>query len=281
MSGDDSKSVHFDPLDDSGNYSEWVIRMEAELIRRELLDVVVYDDNVEGTPEEVEAAKKKWMAKRSKKKLAEARAEIIRRVKDSQLPHMRSRDPMEIWDTLAQVHTARGFATRLALRRKFLRLVKGAGESMSGWIGRVKGLSFKLENIGVVVTDEDRILALTNGLDDSYESFVISLDATPADKLTLEHVVDRLLNEEVRRDNKGVEDGKGTAKEKAYAVAAGGSGSGASGGGPRICWRCGKTGHIKAFCKEVPEETKKEVANLVTDVQTLKDLGTREVGKIY
>ncbi|KAF8073463.1 hypothetical protein FPV67DRAFT_1398015, partial [Lyophyllum atratum] len=73
--------------------------------------------------------------KRTAKKMAEARAEIILRVEDSQLSHMRSRDPMEIWSSLARVHVARGFATRLALRRQFLRLVKGADESMATWVG--------------------------------------------------------------------------------------------------------------------------------------------------
>jgi hypothetical protein len=37
-----------------------------------------------------------------------------------------------------------------------------------------------LEDIGVTVDDEDRILALTTGLDKSYDSFVISLDLTSA-----------------------------------------------------------------------------------------------------
>ena len=51
-------------------------------------------------------------------------------------------------------------------------------------------------------TDEDRILALTNGLDKSYEAFVISLDATPTNQFTLEYVENHLLNEEVRHSNK-------------------------------------------------------------------------------
>jgi len=89
--------------------------------------------------------------------MVEARAEIILRVEGSQLAHMRDRDPMAIWEALAQVHRARGLATRLALRRKFLTTVKGSAEAMSAWVGRVKGMSFMLEDIGVVITDEDRI----------------------------------------------------------------------------------------------------------------------------
>ena len=67
-------------------------------------------------------------------------------------------------------------------------------------------------------------------------------------------------------------------------VKASGLGSGGAVSGSN-CWRCGKPGHIRAFCKEVPE-----TANMVTsgpgasglhDVQLLQDLGAREIGEIY
>ena len=73
--------------------------------------------------------------------MAEARVEMVLRVEDSQLAHMWSWDPMEIWMALARVHIAQGFAMRLALRRKFMCLVKGTEESMVAWIGCVKTLA--------------------------------------------------------------------------------------------------------------------------------------------
>ncbi|KAG2755360.1 hypothetical protein P692DRAFT_201801279 [Suillus brevipes Sb2] len=87
----------------------------------------------------------------------------------------------------------------MALRRKLLTATKGTAEAMSAWISRVKGMALDLEDIGVTVDDEDRILALTTGLDKSYDSFVISLDSTVTADLTFDHVVNRLLNEDVRR----------------------------------------------------------------------------------
>ena len=45
----------------------------------------------------------------------EARAERILCVEDGQLSHMRSQDPLEIWETLERVHCVAGFATSLAL----------------------------------------------------------------------------------------------------------------------------------------------------------------------
>jgi hypothetical protein len=292
MSGDnDSKSLRFEPLDDGGNYPEWSIRMEAELTRRGLLEVVVFE-NAEGDPAEVAKAKEAWMKKRTAKRMAEAQAEIILRVKDSQLAHVRDHDPMAIWEKLAQIHIAHGFATRLALRRKFLRLVKDRVEPMSAWIGRVKALAFKLEDVGVVVTDEDRILALTNGLDSSYESFVISLDATSAEQLNLEYVVDRLLNEEVRQSNKEVvqervmQERVSLGEGSALTV----TGQGPGGRPPSrnmdgpTCWRCGESGHIRAFCKKVPQGGENGMAHVaigLTNVSQLRDLGEQHLGQLY
>jgi hypothetical protein len=51
------------------------------------------------------------------------------------------------------------------------------------------------------VSDKDIILALTMGLNRSYDSFIISLNTTPPEQLTLEHIISRMLNEEVRHDN--------------------------------------------------------------------------------
>jgi gag-polypeptide of LTR copia-type/Domain of unknown function (DUF4219) len=127
MSGDDELKAtrFFEPLDDSGNYPEWSIRMEAELVRRGLWENVMFEGNAEGSEEDLEKALEAWNKKRTAKKMAEARTEIILRVKDSQLAHMRSRDPKEIWETLDRIHTARGFATRLALHRKFFAIGEG------------------------------------------------------------------------------------------------------------------------------------------------------------
>jgi hypothetical protein len=133
------EKTRFPPLNDS-NYTEWSIRMEAELVHKGLWDNLQCKVSVEGKPtEEAEEIVTKWHGKR--KKMAETCAEIILRIEDSQLAHIRGRDPEILWGNLLQVHRARGLATRLALRRKFLTLVKGA-DAMSAWIGWVKAMAF-------------------------------------------------------------------------------------------------------------------------------------------
>ena len=253
MSSED-RTPHFAPLNDT-NFHEWSIRIEAHLIRKDLWGTVTCETDTDGKSDaEIEGIWADWRKKRSMKKITEAYAEMVLRVEDSQLVHMRSKDPEVIWDTLAQVHRARGLATRLALRRNFLTSVKGAEQSMSAWVGRVKLMSFRLEDIGVDVSDEDTILALTMGLDKSYDSFIISLDTTPPEQLTLDYVVSRMLNEEVRRSNteiqgvavkaRGMPGGEVRVKKEENVALATTQGD--------VCWRCGKPGHLKAFCTAKP-----------------------------
>ncbi|KAG2159306.1 uncharacterized protein EDB93DRAFT_1042761, partial [Suillus bovinus] len=109
---------------------------------------------------------------------------------------------------------------------------------MSAWISHVKGMALDLEDVGVTMDDEDQILALTTGLDKSYDSFVISLDSMATADLTFTHVVNCLLNEDIRQG--------GSASEEVHTALV----SSAQGRRPSVCFQCGKEGHIRAFCKE-------------------------------
>lgn len=254
---DSDRTPNFPPLNGK-NAISWFLRMEAHLIRKQLYSqVVTYTGDVSGlTQVEIDEAWDKWRKARDGDKVLEAYAEMVLRVEDSQLVHMRSKDPEVIWDTLTQVHRARGLATRLALRRRFLSSVKREKEVMSDWIGRIQAQAYELEDADVNTTDEDTILALTMGLDRSFESFIISLDATDPSQLTLDYVIGRLLNEEVRRGNQGVnvagEQGVMVKQEASEALVVAGD------RGPPVCWRCGKVGHEKKFCKEEPARGKKQ-----------------------
>ncbi|RDX40186.1 hypothetical protein OH76DRAFT_1299983, partial [Lentinus brumalis] len=72
----------------------------------------------------------KKKVKRLVQKMNEARGEMIMQVKDGQLSHMWSHNPMEIWEMLAKVHKVHGFAMQLIMKRKFLMLKKKPPQSM-------------------------------------------------------------------------------------------------------------------------------------------------------
>ena len=97
---------------------------------------------------------------------------------DHDFTHMADRNPKVVWNSLTSVHRARGFGSRLQLRRNFITATMKEDQSMEGWIGEVRGLANRLKAINVNVSDEDTIVVLTAGLPPSYTPIVISFDAS-------------------------------------------------------------------------------------------------------
>ena len=262
MSTGTESSAHFQHLNDT-NYTEWSLRMEAVLIRRGLWGMIhpkIDQQKADGMEKdtlmialELEAALKAH----TMTKMNEAQSEIILRLKDGQLSHcLRTNDPHAIWLILESVHHAAGFATSLALYHQFLTLKKTPSDTMQAWIGKIQALGFHLEQAGITVSDQDKILALTMGLPSSYDAVIINFNSTPSDQLTLSHVISHLLNEEVHQisgskpsDNNDAEE----VQDEAMAVIGQGSrGQQAGGGNPSdvICFFCNKKGHYKSDCPD-------------------------------
>ena len=177
------------------NYPEWAVAMEALLVKRGLWDVTsAPETDTRPAGSDNTKAVRSWRAK-----ITEARAEIILNLDPTQYPHIQSTDAHEVWTELRRVHLARGFGTRVAHRRALWRMAKRSDQPMTAWIADVRRAAFRLEEIGAPVSEEDRILVLTNGLPDSYSQLIVTLDSTPPGDLTLENVITRLLNEEARQ----------------------------------------------------------------------------------
>ena len=230
--------TNFDKLTD-GNFHEWKIYMEALLTRKGLLE---YVDGTERHPRGTESSKK---VKEFYRKQSEARAEIILRVTPSQLAHCRNMDPMIIWNDLITIHSSRGRSTIIALRRRFQRLRLESSETMSAYVARVRHIAFLLEEAGVNVTDDDIILAITSGLPHSYDSFLISLDATSDTDYTLPHVIARLVNEYQRQHGRH----QPASDPANVALAATTQHRDLAN---ITCFGCGKKGHYQSSCPTHP-----------------------------
>jgi len=97
ISNYDSTSC-FTCLDDT-NYSEWALCIEAELVCKGLwTNVIEILVDTEGkTDANIKKKYETKLGKQSATKTAEAQTEMILRVDDSQLSHIWSRNPLEIW----------------------------------------------------------------------------------------------------------------------------------------------------------------------------------------
>ena len=202
---DDNQDLHvwFLLLNDA-NYMQWAMWMEAELIEKGLWgQVFLVLDTAGKSDDEIKGEWVKAVAKRSAKKMSEARATMVKRVETLQLVHMCEWDPMIIWDKLMAAYQVCRLATQLAKCCKFLMVAKMADELITVWASCVKGVAFDLEDIGGTVTDEDIIVVLTMGLGKEYVHFVASIDAMATQELTVDYVVTRMLNEEVWHGGKG------------------------------------------------------------------------------
>jgi len=173
---------HFPKLNDA-NYADWHYMMAATLVEKDLWDVM------DGSLTHPVGSLNHKAVKTFVKKQQLARAKIILSIEASQLPHTRHNDPKVIWDSLQMVHRARGFAMCLSLRCHFLYMCKQDDQPIVSWVSDVKKVAFQLEAAGVSTIDEDIILALTEGLPQSFSTFIIALDSLPPGELTLDNVV--------------------------------------------------------------------------------------------
>ena len=128
------------------NYELWVVLIWAWLTRKGVAEVLEESSKPSLGPNS--PVTKAWV-----KKDALARAELILCVEPDQLAHMTGSFAYEIWQELERVHRARGFATRLSLRRHFLTLKKRSDQPMSQWISEVRSVAYRLRKIDVTVKE--------------------------------------------------------------------------------------------------------------------------------
>ena len=106
------------------NFEVWLLLIEALMTRKGVEDVGM------GRHTRPETGPNSKGVKDWERKNKEARAEIMLHVEEDQLAHCFSLVASEIIEELTRVHRARGLATRLALRRRFLTLKKLSDQPM-------------------------------------------------------------------------------------------------------------------------------------------------------
>ena len=153
-------------------------------------------------------------------------------------------DPAVIWENFRMSLGSKGWTKRLALCRQLFNAEKKSTQSMRAWTNGVRDLACKIFDIGRIVSDDELIVVLTNKLLDSYQPLIVSLELVEEKSLTVNYVVNCLINEEDRQGQEGNEEplalSARTAKQKTPQSQI-------------TCWRCKKKGHYSYECQDEPE----------------------------
>jgi gag-polypeptide of LTR copia-type/Zinc knuckle len=229
----------FNKLNDA-NYHIWKDYMELLLVDKG--DLYTLMDSTEITPltgpnskAMIAFKKKQWLA----------HATIHLNVEPNQLVHCKSNDPKEIWEELATVHNAQGLASLMSLRCTFHTMTKEDNVPMWTWITSVHDIVSHITELGSDVATKDIILTLTCGLPATYKSLVIALDSMDHSTLTINYVVQQLLNEEEWQISNTIPSNGSTSAYIAHACSTLAPHTTPA---TLVCYNCKQTGHLKNDC---------------------------------
>lgn len=220
----------------STNYTTWVIDMELLL-----------------------TSKKVWEAVQSESVAAEinatARALLGYHLgKEHKLLLQEHATAKGLWDHLAAYFGTRDNVRRLELKKQLNSLHLERGETIDGYLARIRRLVSELASTGNRPSDQDVTDAALNGLPMEFDTTVEALCVQQA-SVTLDGIAPRLL----AREQKITSRSKKPESEQAYMVRstyhkgrdhhdARRQGGARSDSRPVTCYKCGEQGHIKKQC---------------------------------
>lgn len=211
------------------DFGTWKYRVKLVLDDYDVLDCVEED------PPEVTA---EWKKRDKKAKLI-----IAQFISDSHLEYIKEKGTSKLmWDTLIVSFERKGVANQNYLRRKLLTMKLEEGQSMETFFLQFDDIIRQLKSSGAVVENADVVSYLLMMLPPSYDSLTTALETLPADRLTLDVVKSRLMDEELKKRHRDSPSCSTDTKElTAFA-------------GKHLqkfkykCYGCGKIGHKKENC---------------------------------
>ena len=220
------------------NFSLWKFKMEMVLASRDLWDIV--DESEAAPPSNADVKDKKAFEKRSKTAFGLIAINLV----DKEMPHIKHcKGPAEAWKTLSNIHETKSLSNILFLRRKFFTIKMQEADDMLDHINKVKSLVDQLTCLEVAIKDEDVVMTLLDSLPTSYEHLITALETRPMKELTLEFVIARLMHEVTKGKEKEPQ-----GDEAAMVTRQAKGSSTNTRHEPRVCFKCGKQGHIDRNC---------------------------------
>src|SRR5579875_408018 len=233
------------------NFNLWKFKMNLALSSMDLWEIV--EGTEEAPPSDASEKDKKEYKRRVKKAMSMIGLNLV----DAQLAHIKGcKDPAEAWRVLCNIHETRSLSNILFLRRKFFTSKMEEGADLLEHINNIKALADQLACLEVPMRDDDIVMTLLDSLPPSFEHLITALETLKFADLTIEFVTGRLMHEVNKRKEKGAPSGEAALVAAQY--------KGRNQNQPRVCYICGKPGHIARYCFK-NNKKEKESANVASN----------------
>jgi hypothetical protein len=194
----------------------------------------------------------------------------------------------ELWDKLGNLYQLKSLVNKLFLRKKLYHLRMEDGDSVTEHLNAFNTLVSQLGSVNITIAEEDKCITLLCSLPDSWDNLVVAIGSTTQSTLKYEDVLASLLSEEMRRKSmdghntyalfvRGHAQDRNPSKPSGWRSKYTGR-SKSLGKSLRKCWKCGKTGHYKKYCKS--KEVEKPKGSESTS-STEEKTSTEEGGDVY
>jgi hypothetical protein len=194
----------------------------------------------------------------------------------------------ELWDKLGNLYQSKSLVNKLFLRKKLYHLRMEDGDSVTKHLNAFNTLVSQLDSVNITIAEEDKCITLLCSLPDSWDNLVVEIGSTTQSTLKYEDVVSSLLSEEMRWKSMDSHSTdalfiKGHPQDRNPDKPSGGrskstSRSKSPGKSLRKCWKCGKIGNYKKYCKSKKvDKPKGSDSNSSTEEKT----STKEGGDVY
>jgi hypothetical protein len=133
------------------------------------------------------------------------------------------------------------------------------GDYVTEHLNAFNTLVSQLGSVNIMLVEEDKCITLLCSLPDSWDNLVVAIGSTTQSALKYEDVVSSLLSEEMRQKSMDSHSTyalfvRGHPKDRDTNKSSGGGSkskgrSKSLGKSLRKCWKCGKVGHYKKYCR--------------------------------
>lgn len=154
----------------------------------------------------------------------------------------------EVWKKLESAYGTVTITSRLLLEKQFTQVRMIPSDSVQSYVSRVIHIAGQLRAAKVQVDDITIIGRMLDGLPKKWESLVSAIESVADSTLTIDYVIKRLVNQEVKERSTDEEANDVAMHVSGHQGRPGPKTSGGKKGFGGRCFYCNKPGHKKANC---------------------------------